>query len=190
MAVAEGNYGRLAQQRTYTTDNARLQLDPSLWEMPGAMPEIAPSPDFSPANIDRKFTERSMVLQAWGTYGILWPVVHQQLGVAPDLGHHQLEIVPQVPPGQSRVAGSDIRLGDGSVSVTAESSAKELRTVVSLRSVDASLVIGQVIPSGAKIASVTIDGRSVSYTVRQTSRGTEVVAPTHPGQSVLVITLR
>src|SRR5207302_1466630 len=49
MAVGEGNYGRLAQQRFYTTGNARIQLDPSVWEMPGAMPEIAPSPDF-PAN--------------------------------------------------------------------------------------------------------------------------------------------
>ena len=40
------------------------------WEMPGAMPEIVPSPDFE-ANINRLFTERSMVLQAWGAYGAL-----------------------------------------------------------------------------------------------------------------------
>lgn len=190
MAVAEGNYGRLAQQRIYTTDNARLQLDPTLWEMPGAMPEIAPSPDFNPANIDRKFTERSMVLQAWGAYGILWPVVHQQLGVAPDLGNRRLEVVPQVPQGQSRVAGRDIRLGSGAVGVTAESSAKTLRTVVSTRSLDASLVIGQVLPAGAKVASVTLDGRSAPYTLRQTSRGNEVVTPAHSGQSVMVINLQ
>ena len=53
--------------------------------MPGAMPEIVPSPDFG-ANIDRLFTERSMVMQAWGAYGVLWPVVHHWLGVSPDLG--------------------------------------------------------------------------------------------------------
>lgn len=191
MAVAEGNYGRLAQQQIYTTDNARLQLDPALWEMPGAMPEIAPSPDFAPANIDRKFTERSMVLQAWGAYGILWPVVHQQLGIAPDLGHQRLEVVPQVPPGQSQVAGRDIRLGNGAVSVTAQSSPKQLRTVVALHSVDTSLLIGQVLPAGAKVASVTLDGRPVTYTLRQTTRGTEVVASAHSAdQSVLVITLQ
>ena len=46
MAVAEGNYGRLGQARRYTTANARSQLDPSVWEMPGAMPEVLPSPDF------------------------------------------------------------------------------------------------------------------------------------------------
>ncbi len=87
MAVAEGNFGRLGprQQQYYTTGNARIQLGRAVWEMPGAMPEIAPEGDFTP-NIDRLFTERSMVLQAWGAYGNLWPVVHQQLGISPDLG--------------------------------------------------------------------------------------------------------
>jgi len=103
MAVAEGNFGRLGEdeQQRYTTGNARIQLDPSVWEMPGAMPEIAPSPDFE-ANIDRPLIERSMVLQAWGTYRTLWPVVHHQLGVSPDIGRGELAVVPQVPDGQSR----------------------------------------------------------------------------------------
>jgi hypothetical protein len=35
------------------------------------MPEIVPGGDFG-ANIDRLFTERSMVMQAWGAYGVLW----------------------------------------------------------------------------------------------------------------------
>jgi hypothetical protein len=106
MAVAEGNYGRLgrAQQQRYTTANARIQLDPSLWEQPGAMPEIAPEADFTP-NIDRLFTERSMVLQAWGAYGNLWPVVHHQLGISPDLGRGRLRVVPQVPVGQGACCG-------------------------------------------------------------------------------------
>ena len=87
MAAAEAALGRMGpgQLRRYTTGNARVQLDPKVWELPGAMPEIAPSPDFG-SNIEKLFTERSMALQAWGTYGILWPVVHYQLGVSPDLG--------------------------------------------------------------------------------------------------------
>ncbi|MFL6051355.1 MAG: hypothetical protein ACJ72W_00325 [Actinoallomurus sp.] len=191
MAVAEGNYGRLTQQRTYTTDDARLQLDPSLWEMPGAMPEIAPSPDFDPANIDRPFTGRSMVLQAWGAYGNLWPVVHQQLGVSPDMGRARLEVVPQVPPGQSRVAGRHIRVGGGTVDVTAEASGKSLRTTVTGRSAKASLLVGQVLPTGATVASVTLDGHSVKYQVRNTARGTEVMADAGSldGTSVLAVSL-
>jgi hypothetical protein len=105
MAVGEGNYGRLgrAQQQRFVDANARLQLAPD--EQPGAMPEIAPSPDYG-RSIARKFTERAMVLQAWGAYGTAWPVVHQQLGVRPDL--------------EAPIEGRDIRLGaDGSVDVSA-----------------------------------------------------------------------
>ena len=46
-----------------------------------------------------------MFMQAWGHYGTAWAVVHQQLGVRPDLGHGRLEVVPQVPDGQPSVAG-------------------------------------------------------------------------------------
>ncbi len=61
-------------------------------EQPGALPEILPSPDFdagagpNDANIDRCWSCRAMFMQAWGHYGTAWPVVHQQLGVRPDLG--------------------------------------------------------------------------------------------------------
>ncbi|HEV7935377.1 MAG TPA: hypothetical protein VGP70_24065 [Actinomadura sp.] len=192
MAVAEGNYGRLDRQRRYTTHNARIQLDPAVWEMPGAMPEIAPGPDFDPPNIDRSLTGRSMVLQAWGAYGNLWPVVHQQLGVAPDLGHGRLEIVPQVPAGQTRVAGHDIRLGGGTADVTAEAGHGFLRTVVNTRGIGAALLIGQVLPAGARVASATLKGRPIAHTVRRTARGDEVVADAGRtgGPSTLVITLR
>lgn len=192
MAVAEGNFGRLAQQQRYTTANARLQLDPSRYETPGQMPEIAPSPDFDPANIDRKLTDRSMVLQAWGAYGNLWPVVHQQLGVSPDMGRRRLEVVPQVPPGQSKVAAGHIRVGDGAVDVTATADKGTLRTTVAGAKSGTTLLIGQVLPAGARVATVTLDGRTVAATTRQTARGTEVVvaAGSRGGTSNLVITLR
>jgi hypothetical protein len=191
MAVAEGNFGRLARQKRYTDDNARQQLDPSLYEMPGAMPEIAPSPDFTPANIDRKETERSMVLQAWGAYGNLWPVVSQQLGVVPDMGRRALTVVPQVPPGQPSVAGRNIRVGSGAADVYASASGTSLRTVVTGRAPGTKLTIGQVLPPGAKVKAVTLDGRHVAYQVRQTARGAEIVAGAgaHPGRHTLVITV-
>ncbi|MGZ6803963.1 MAG: glycogen debranching protein, partial [Nocardioidaceae bacterium] len=106
MAVAEAALGRMrgGQLQRYTTANAEVQLDPSVWELPGAMPEISPSPDFG-ANIDKPFTERSSALQAWGTYGVLWPVLHFELGVAPDAGRGAVRVVPQLPAGQHRIAG-------------------------------------------------------------------------------------
>ena len=49
------------------------------------------------ANVERCTRCRSMVMQAWNQYGTMWPVVHQQLGVRPDLGRGALEVVPQLP---------------------------------------------------------------------------------------------
>ncbi|MFL6074212.1 MAG: hypothetical protein ACJ73S_12515, partial [Mycobacteriales bacterium] len=188
MAVAEGDYGRLGQQRRYTTDNARVQLDPSVWEMPGAMPEIAPSPDFG-ANIDKDFASRSSVLQAWGTYGILWPVVSQQLGVSPDLGNGRLSVVPQLPPGQNRIAGGDIRVGAGSVDVTATRSGDTLRTAVDA-GVRCRLTLGAVLPAGASVVSVSLDGHRADYRLVRTARGTEVQVSTTSGHHVLTLRVR
>ena len=131
MAVGEGNYGRLGrdEQQRYTTANRRTQL-PRPDEQPGAMPEIAPSPANDPT-IDRPLNERPMVLQAWGAYGTAWPVVHQQLGVRPELGFGRLEVVPQLPDGQDPIAGRDIRLGrDGSLDVSAQASGRRHVTTV------------------------------------------------------------
>jgi hypothetical protein len=189
MAVAEGNYGRLGAQRRYTTGNARIQLDPSVWEMPGAMPEIAPSPDFV-ANIDQSFLSRSSVLQAWGAYGVLWPVVHQQLGVDPDLGNGRLAVVPQLPPGQDRIAGYDVRLGTGAVDVVAARAGATLRTEVTAR-LHARLTLGAVLPSGTRVGAVRLDGHPVAYRVTTTARGTEVLAEARGGgRHVLTVALR
>ncbi|QOV47858.1 glycogen debranching protein [Streptomyces chromofuscus] len=192
MAVAEGNYGRLGhhEQQRYTTANARIQLDPSVWEMPGAMPEIAPSPD-APANIERPLTERSMALQAWGAYGVLWPVVHQQLGVSPDLGRNRVSVVSQVPTGQERIAGSNIRLGKGSVDVRARHVSKTFTTEVT-RHLEADLSIGHVVPPGSEIDSVTLDGHPVQYRTFTTARGQQVIvsAPSGEGRTTLVVTLK
>jgi hypothetical protein len=191
MAVAEGNFGRLAanQQGVYTTGNARIQLDPSVWETPGAMPEIAPSPDFV-ANIDRPFYDRSMALQAWGAYGILWPVVHQFLGVSPDLGRDRVSVVPQVPAGQPSVAGRNVVLGKGSADVTAWASGTQLRTDVKVRGPRLALTIGAVLPAGASVKSVSLDGHGTAYQLVNTTRGTEVHVSANGGStSSLRITL-
>jgi hypothetical protein len=189
MAVAEGNYGRLAEQATYTTANARSQLDPSVWEMPGAMPEILPSPDFG-TNMSLDFLSRSSVLQTWGTYGILWPVVHQQLGVQPDLGRGLVTVVPQLPAGQTRIAGSDIAVGNGRLDVRAEQRGRTLTVTVNA-AVPARLATGVVLPVGATVASATLDGHRVGTSTVLTPRGTELVTrPGAGGRHTLVVRLR
>jgi hypothetical protein len=190
MAVAEGNFGRLGPQSVYTDGNARIQLDPTVWETPGAMPEVAPSPDFV-ANIDRPFYDRSMSLQAWGTYGTLWPVVHQWLGVSPSLGTGAVSVVPQLPPGQNSAAGKDIRLGDrGSVDVAVKLSGNRLTTIVDLDRTRVDLTVGAVLPAGKQPAAVTFDGKKVSYEVVTTTRGTEVRADVGHRDGTLSVVFR
>jgi hypothetical protein len=186
MAVGEGNYGRLGedQQQHYMYGNVNLQLDPPD-EQPGAMPEIAPSPDYSlGGSIDRPFNERAMVLQAWGAYGTIWPVVHQWLGVRPDLGRGALEIVPQVPPDSSGpISGDNIRLGKGSVAVTADATGDTYTTTVDPDVRLRELFVGHTVPRDGEIASVTLDGEPVDdYMVRSTNRGKEVLVKAAPGE--------
>jgi hypothetical protein len=175
MAVGEGNYGRLGagQQRRFTDANRRLQL-PEPDEQPGAMPEIAPSPAYG-RSVDKQFVDRAMVLQAWGNYGTLWPVVHQQLGVRPDIGRGALEVTPQVPPGEPRVAGENIRLGTGAVDVWASHNGTAYRTKVRVGVGLRKLVLGHTLPDGATVDSVTLDGGAVEHRERRTNRGLEVL---------------
>jgi hypothetical protein len=192
MAVGEGNYGRLdhGQQQRFTKANRQSQLAPGD-EQPGAMPEIVTSPEKG-RQIDQKFTERASVLQAWGAYGTIWPVVHQQLGVRPDMGRGGLEVVPQVPPYQRAIAGRKIRIAKRSVTVIATHSGKRYGTRVRSLARLRRLLIGHTLPAGSKIARVTLDGRRVSYRTRATNRGLELtVRPRRPNvRHALVVRIR
>jgi len=178
MAVGLGNYGLLGPQQRYTDDLAQLQVG-SAAEQPGAMPEIGPSPDFT-ANINEPFNERSSLDQAWGTYGVLWPIVHQQLGVDPQLGNGLLEVLPSVPPGQTSVSGTDIKVGTGSIDVAARRDGSSYTTTVTAR-LACTLHVGATLPAGARIHQVTLNGSPAGYTVRDTNAGRQVLVTTRCG---------
>ncbi|MEA2311014.1 MAG: hypothetical protein QOE28_982 [Solirubrobacteraceae bacterium] len=202
-SVGEGNYGRLGanQQRRFTDaltepmfSEPAANGEPD--EQPGAMPEIFPSPDFDAGgpndkNIDRCWTCRAMFMQAWGNYGTAWPVVHQQLGVRPDLGRGNLTVMPQLP-SASPIAGSNIRLGSGALDlVRASRSGKAYKTTVDTGSAPVQrLYIGHTLPRGSRVASVTLDGRRHGFKQRRTNRGEEIRVRTTPGAHTLVVTAR
>ena len=186
MAVGLGNYGLLGpkDQQRYTDDLAQLQIG-SVEEQPGAMPEIGPSPDFN-ANVTQPFNERSSLDQAWGTYGVLWPVVHQQLGVGPQLGHGLLEVLPSVPSGQSNVSGKNILIGTGSIDVTAIHSGNTWTTSVTSR-LACTLNVGATLPAGSTVQSVTLNGSPVAHpSVRDTNAGRQVFVSTSCGSTANV----
>lgn len=182
MAVAEGNYGRLgdAQQKRFVDANASLQL-PEPDEIPGAMPEVVPSPEYG-RSIDQPFTDRLMALQAWGSYGTVWPVVGQRLGVRPDAGRGRLEVTPQLPPEEPRIGAENVRIGEGSIDVEASAEGSEYRTRVTCHVSIDRLVVGHTLPGDAGIVSVTLDGEDAEYVVRETNRGREVVVETDSAQ--------
>jgi hypothetical protein len=186
IANGEGNYGRLDAQDRWLDDNVALQLESD--EMPGAMPERASAPAYG-TNIGKPYTERGMVLQAWGAYGTAWPVVRQQLGVRPDLGRDALSVVPQVPP-SGPVQGEDIRLGDGALAlVRASRDGAAYRTELDTGDAPVtSVAIGHTLPRGATVATATLDGAPVAFTARPTNRGVEVTVPATPGKHTLVVT--
>ncbi|HEY7048749.1 MAG TPA: hypothetical protein VH373_16125 [Jatrophihabitantaceae bacterium] len=194
-SVGEGNYGRLGpdQQGRYIHALAETMFgEPATGgtpdEQPGAMPEIFPSPDQG-ANIDRCWTCRSMFMQAWGNYGTAWAVVHQWLGVQPDLGNDLVTIVPQVPQGQTSVQGKDIRLGRGSADVLATHTGNVYTTQIDVgHGVHSDVVVGHTLPRGVTPSTVRLDGQVVhNFHVRQTNRGNEVTVPTGDGQHTLTI---
>ena len=133
-----------------------------------------------------------MVLQAWGAYGTIWPVVHQWLGVRPDLGRRALEVVPQVPPDSPEISGENIRLGDGSVAVSADATGDTYTTTVGPDVALRELLVGHTVPADKEIASVTLDRAPVAdYRVRSTNRGKEVLVKAAPdGEHTLVVVTR
>jgi hypothetical protein len=201
-AVGEGNYGRLGpgQQQRYTDAEAEPMFgqpytDGTPDEQPGALPEILPSPDFDgagdlDANIERCWTCRAMFMQAWGHYGTAWPVVHQQLGVRPDLGRGRLAVVPQLP-SSSPIAGEDIRLGSGEIDVSAGRAGDAYRTTVDTGDAPVrGLAIGHTLPRGSRVESVKLDGKRHGFRKWVTNRGLEVTVKTDPGEHTLVVTVR
>jgi hypothetical protein len=195
-AVGEGNYGRLGPNEQGHYLNALTQTmlgEPKTGgtpdEQPGAMPEVFPSPDQG-ANIDRCWTCRSMVMQAWGNYGTTWAAVHQWLGVDPDLGNGMLSVVPQVPDGQSTVQGRNILLGSGSADVRATHTGSTYSTQLSVSgNLNVAVLIGHTLPRGTTPTTVLLDGQAVhNYQVSTTNRGTEVTVPTSTGTHTLTVT--
>jgi hypothetical protein len=99
-----------------------------------------------------------------------------------------LRVVPDVPAGEPRISGNDIRLGDGSADVAATHSGSSYTTSVGVHRVKAALTIGVTLPAGGKVASARLDGKTVKPTVRTINRGVEVtVAAGHGSHHTLEV---
>jgi glycogen debranching enzyme len=180
MAVGEANYGRLANhQALFYMRSIAEQLD---LEMPGALPEISPSPDL-PTGYDPfvDFRERAMFMQAWSSYGIQWPVIHHFLGIRPNVPAGSLSVVPDVPDDWPGLSVQDLQVGSGTVAASASHDGNTYTTEVSESPAGWNLTIGHTLPAGAGVQSVTLDGQPVNYQTVDTTRGREVRVETSTG---------
>jgi hypothetical protein len=111
--------------------------------------------------------------------------VHQELGVGPQLGHGLVEVLPSVPPGQSTVSGKNIRVGTGSIDVTASHTGTTWTTTVR-SALACTLHVGATVPAGSTIRSVTLNGAPAAFTVRDTNAGRQVFVSTTCGSTAEV----
>ncbi|PTX58867.1 hypothetical protein C8P63_11449 [Melghirimyces profundicolus] len=185
MAHAEANYGRLGEDQALKyMDLIASELD---MEMPGALTEIAPSPDYDPF-VD--FRERAMFMQAWSSYGTQWPVIHHFLGVRPDAPAREVAVLPDIPDSWPGLSVRKLRVGKAEMAVSAEKSNGRYLTRVEEAPAGWKMTLGHVLPAGAEVKTVKLNGREADYVVNETSRGREVTVDTRTGrvQTLEIIT--
>jgi hypothetical protein len=81
-----------------------------------------------------------------------------ELGIDPQLGNGLLEVLPSVPPGQTLVRGTAIRVGTGSVDVAASQRGHTWTTTVTGR-LACTLHVGATRPAAVTVSAVTLNGR-------------------------------
>ena len=117
MAIAEANYGRMDQSLRYVGFVAN-ELDV---EQPGALPELFASPDYKYFSGGNPFGG-AMVMQAWASYGIHWPLVDLFLGIKPNAPARSLSVVPDLPSSWPDLSIDELRVGSCEISVSAQHS--------------------------------------------------------------------
>jgi hypothetical protein len=172
MAVAEANYGRLDQSLRYV----RFVADELDVEQPGALPELFNSPDYT---YFPSFAG-AMVMQAWSSYGILWPLVDLYLGIKPDIPAGSLSVVPELPSSWPGLSIDKLRVGSSEISVSVQHSGKSYFTYV-VAPTGWRLTIGYALPPNSQIQSVTLNGSPAAFQIVDTNRGREVHVQTNSG---------
>ncbi len=172
MAIAEANYGRMDQSLSYIKFIAN-ELDV---EQPGALPELFDSPDykyFPPFG-------GAMVMQAWSSYGIHWPLLELYLGIKPDAPAKSLSVVPDLPGSWKELSVDNLRIGSSQIAVSVRRAGINYVTTVSAP-VGWSLTIGYTLPAKTQVKSVSLNHSPAAFQIVSTNRGEEIHVQTNSG---------
>jgi hypothetical protein len=176
MAIAEANYGRMDQSLRYV----QFVADELDVEQPGALPELFDSPDYTYFSGGNPFGG-AMVMQAWSSYGIHWPLEELYLGIKPDAPAKTLSVVPDLPGSWKELSIDNLHVGPSSqIAVAVKRAGINYVTTVSAPA-GWSLTIGYTFPVNTQIKSVRLNNSPAAFQIVNTNRGEEIHVQTNSG---------
>jgi hypothetical protein len=147
MAAAEAQYGRMDEALTYCYKIAGTIAH----RMPGAYSDISP--------------DRGCFIQAWASYGIIWPVVHSFLGFRPDAANQRAHFVPQLPGSWHTAHLQDVRVGSARMNLAVDKTEHDLHIALETSDPAYEITLGCACPVGREPCSVTLNGTPASFTL-------------------------
>jgi glycogen debranching enzyme len=145
MAVAEAEYGRMDQALAYCYKIAGTISH----QMPGAYSDISP--------------DRGCFIQAWASYGIIWPVVYSFLGFRPDAANRRVHFVPQLPGSWHTARLQDVRVGSARMNLFVEKREHDLQIILETSDPTYEITLGCTYPLDRKPCSATLNGIPASF---------------------------
>ena len=175
MAIAEANYGRMDESLRYVEFIAD-ELDV---EQPGALPELFDSPDYQYFSGGNPFGG-AMVMQAWSSYGIHWPLEELYLGIKPDAPAKAIAVVPDLPDSWRELSINNLHVGSDQIAVSVKRAGINYVTTVSAPA-GWRLTIGYTFPVNTQIKSVRLNNSPAAFQIVNTKRGEEIHVQTNSG---------
>jgi hypothetical protein len=175
MAIAEANYGRMDQSLRYV----QFVADELDVEQPGALPELFDSPDYKYFSGGNPFGG-AMVMQAWSSYGIHWPLEELYLGIKPDAPAKTLAVVPDLPGSWKELSIDNLHVGSDQIAVSVQRAGINYVTTVSAPA-SWNLTIGYTFPVNTQIKSVRLNNSPAAFQIVNTNRGEEIHVQTNSG---------
>jgi glycogen debranching enzyme len=145
LAVAEAQYQRMDQALSYSHRIASTLF----YGMPGAFSDLSP--------------DDGCFIQAWSSYGIIWPVVDHFLGFRPNAPSHSLCFIPHLPASWHTVRLQAVRVGFATINLAVDISDHEQRIVLETSDREYDVTLGCIGPLRQEPTSVLLNGEAVVF---------------------------
>lgn len=171
LALALVRYGRIAEALSLV----QAQVAALNKRMPGAISEALP--------------DQWCFLQLWSALGVISPIVEGVLGIEPQAGHRQLQVIPHLPDQWPAVSLERLQVGESAftVQVSQSPTTYQLRVTQSKGPVY-DLRLGFYLPEYLTVETVQVNDHPVSWRWEETNAGRRLVCETS-GEANLVVTV-